>query len=401
MFIGKTKDYLSTFGPVPNGPWRWANNLQERTDSMSHKIMTVCGPITPEQLGFTSMHEHILSDCSMFRNRARKTCFVQSRHFVKPEDKLTLDNRSALRHDIALSMDNMKLDDEQTMTLEVADFKAGGGDSIVEASAPGIRSSSDDLIAIRRIAQRTGVHIIASTGLYAEDTWPDCYRNMTFEQYVKFLGNEITQGIGDTGILPGHIKAAYEVHTQQLEIYLHAAALVASQTGLSLQVHLGPDITRDEVWQNVLQPLFRGGCIAERTILCHVQLLMGALSIEQLVSNPGRVPFDISLHRELLDMGFVLSFTPLGFEGDNEPLGVVQYPDWYTLSGIVALIKDGYAGQLVIGNDVFTKLATRCGGGEGYRRLADFVVPALRKCGVSDKDISKITIENPARILAF
>jgi len=336
----------------------------------------------------------------MFRNRARKTCFVPSRRAVKPEDKLTLDNRSALRHDIASSIDNMKLDDEQMMTVEVADFKVGGGDSIVEASAPGIRSSSDDLFALRRISENTGVHIIASTGLYAEDTWPDRYRAMTLKQYVKFLRNEITQGIADTGILPGHIKAAYEVRTQQLDTYLQAAALVAGETGLSLQVHLGPDVTRDEVWHNVLQPLFRGGCIAERTILCHVQLMMGVLSIEELVSNPGRVPFDISLHRELLDRGFVLSFTPIGFEGDNEPLGIVQYPDWYILSGMVALIRDGYAGQLVIGNDVFTKLATRHGGGEGYRRLADFVVPALRKCGVSDKDINKITVENPARILA-
>jgi len=368
---------------------------------MLQKIMTVCGPITPQQLGFTSMHEHILSDCSMFRNRARKACFVPSRHPVKPEDKLTLDNRSALRHDIALSIDNMKLDDEQMMTAEVADFKAGGGHSIVEASAPGIRSSSEDLLALRRISQRTGVHIVASTGLYAEDTWPESYHVMTFKQYVKFLQREISQGIADTGILPGHIKAAYEIHTRQLDTYFHAAALVAGETGLPLQVHLGPDVTRDEVWQYVLQPLFRGGCVAEKTILCHVQLLMGVLAIEELVSNPGRVPFDINLHKELLDMGFVLSFTPLGFEADNEPLGIAHYSDWYILSGLVALIRDGYAGQLVIGNDVFTKIATRHGGGEGYRRLADFVVPVLKKCGVSDKDIHKITVENPARILAF
>ena len=368
---------------------------------MSQKIMTVCGPITPQQLGFTSMHEHILSDCSMFRNRGRKISFVPSHLRVRPEDKLTLENRSALRHEITLSIDNMKLDDEEMMALEVAEFKAGGGDSILEVSAPGIRSSGGDLLALRRIAQQTGVHIVASTGLYAEDTWPETYRKMTSQQYQNFLEKEITQGIADTGILPGHIKAAYEVPSQQLHTYLQVAASVARDTGLSLQVHLGPDITRDEVWKNVLQPLFSGGCNTERTILCHVQLLMGALSIEQLVTKPGHIPFDLSLHRELLDMGFVLSFTPLGFEADNEPLGIVNYPDWYILSGMAALIRDGYAGQLVIGNDVFTKLATRRGGGEGYRRLADFVVPALRKCGVDERDINRITIENPARILAF
>jgi phosphotriesterase-related protein len=368
---------------------------------MPQKIMSVCGPIAPEQLGFTSMHEHILSDCSMFRNRARKTSFIANRHVVKPEEELTLENRSALRHDIVLSIDNMKLDDEKIMTAEVADFKAGGGDSILEASAPGIRSSSKDLAAIRRIAEYTGVHIIISTGLYVEDTWPNCYKDMTFDQYVGFLRHEITQGIGNTGIFPGHIKAAYETYTQQLEVYLRAAAFVSRETGLSLQVHLGPDVTQDEIRQHVLQPLLQGGCIPEKTILCHVQLLMGVLSIEQLVTHYGRVPFDISLHKELLNNGFILSFTPIGFEGDNEPLGIANYPDWYTLSGLVALIKDGYAEQLVIGNDVFTKLATRRGGGEGYRRLTDFVVPVLKSCGISDKDINKITIENPARILAY
>ncbi|MDR3564622.1 MAG: phosphotriesterase [Negativicutes bacterium] len=368
---------------------------------MPQKIMTVCGPISPDQLGFTSMHEHVLVDCSMFRGRMRKTCFASMRQNIVPEDPLTLENRSILRHHIALSKDNMRLDDEEVMTAEVGDFKAGGGDSIVEVSAPGIRSSADDLAALRRIAARTGVHLVASTGLYAEYTWPSSYRNMTFEQYAGFLRNEITKGIGDTGIFPGHIKAAYEVYSRHLEDYLQAAAFVAGETGLSLQIHLGPDVTKDEVRQNVVQQLLKGGCIPERTILCHVQLLLGLLSIEQLVCNPGRVPFDISLHRELLDKGFVLSFTPLGFEADDEPLGIANYSDWYILSGMVALVNEGYAKQIVMGNDIFTKLATRRGGGEGYTRLTDFVVPALKKCGVSDIDINAITVENPARILAY
>jgi phosphotriesterase-related protein len=33
------------------------------------QIMTVLGPISPQDLGFTSMHEHILYDGSVFRRR--------------------------------------------------------------------------------------------------------------------------------------------------------------------------------------------------------------------------------------------------------------------------------------------------------------------------------------------
>ena len=33
------------------------------------QIMTVAGPIAPEALGFTSMHEHTLHDCRFMRDR--------------------------------------------------------------------------------------------------------------------------------------------------------------------------------------------------------------------------------------------------------------------------------------------------------------------------------------------
>ncbi|QJW44644.1 phosphotriesterase [bacterium BFN5] len=367
---------------------------------MSTKIMTVCGPIDPQELGFTSMHEHIVVDCSMFRNRIRKSYIIPPSS-INPEGELTLINRSKIRHSITLSLDNLRLDNEAVMAEEVAEFKAGGGHSIVEVSAPGIRSSPNDLLKLRRISEQTGVHIIASTGLYAEYTWPAKYRDMVFTDFTVFLHREIRQGIGKTGILPGHIKAAYEAPSQVLDDYLRAAALVSGETGLSLQVHLGPYLTIDEVRRNVLQPLLEGGCNPRKTILCHVQLLMGILSIDELINNPGRLPFDISLHKELLDQGFILSFTPFGFEADDEPLGIAHYPDWYILSGLVQLIREGYAEQLVIGNDVFTKLATCHGGGEGYRRLTDFVVPSLQQCGIATQEINKIVVGNPARILAF
>jgi phosphotriesterase-related protein len=67
----------------------------------------------------------------------------------------------------------------------------------------------------------------------------------------------------------------------------------------------------------------------------------------------------------------------------------------------VALIKQGYAGQICLGHDVFTKLNTRRGGGEGYTRIQKFIVPTLRRSGVSDSDIHLITVENPARLLAY
>ena len=65
-------------------------------------------------------------------------------------------------------------------------------------------------------------------------------------------------------------------------------------------------------------------------------------------------------------------------------------------------IKQCLAGRvrLVIATDTFIKILTRRGGGMGYCRLTEFVVPALRDVGVSDFDIRQMTVENPARLLA-
>jgi phosphotriesterase-related protein len=71
------------------------------------------------------------------------------------------------------------------------------------------------------------------------------------------------------------------------------------------------------------------------------------------------------------------------------------------MAGVLALIGEGYAPQIVMGHDVFTKSQTRRGGGEGFTRIPRFVVPTLRRSEVSDEAIDAITVENPRRILAF
>ena len=52
-------------------------------------------------------------------------------------------------------------------------------------------------------------------------------------------------------------------------------------------------------------------------------------------------------------------------------------------------------------HDVFTKSATRRGGGEGFTLIPSFVVPTLRHSGVSDDDLKRITVANPAQLLTF
>ncbi len=65
------------------------------------------------------------------------------------------------------------------------------------------------------------------------------------------------------------------------------------------------------------------------------------------------------------------------------------------------MIKAGYSGQLMMGMDVAFKILLRRFGGEGYYRLTNYIVPTLRDwLEVSEPDIQRMTVENPARLLA-
>mgnify|MGYP000258271176 CR=1 FL=1 len=71
--------------------------------------MTVCGPIAPEALGFTSMHEHILCDDSVFRDRVEHLIPADSP--VGIEDPISLENLVHLRHLFMLTKDNLRMTD--------------------------------------------------------------------------------------------------------------------------------------------------------------------------------------------------------------------------------------------------------------------------------------------------
>ena len=365
------------------------------------QINTVCGPIRPEELGLTSMHDHILCDASIFRVRAKNLGIVTENPPFDPNDRLSLGNRGRIRHNMALAWDNLRLDDQEVALGEVADYKAAGGSAIMEVSVPGLRSTSQDVLALRRISETTGVHIVAATGLYSEDSWPERFRQMTIDQYADYMQEEIENGIGDTGIKPGQIKVAYEGPTPQADMFLRAAVRVSRESGLSLQIHKGMFLTPDDVPNIILPILAEENANPERTILCHMQTMVGGFNLMNLVSDPTAVPFNLGLLREILDKGYNICIDTFGHDWELESLGILNSPDWYLMAAVFALVKAGYAKQIVLGNDVFQKMELCRGGGHGYTRLPGYVVPALQVVGMSEVDTRQMTVDNPARILAF
>lgn len=365
------------------------------------EITTVLGPIAPDELGFTSMHEHIVCDMSIFRRRYED--LLPRNLPVAPNDPIRLDNLGYLKHVFILSRDAVDLRDEELMTGEVADFKVSGGGAMVDMSTPGLRC---DLPAIRRISEKTGVHIIAATGLYAEDSWPEQYRDMDIQGYTSFMRGEIVDDIEGSGIKAGHIKVAITdsmtftvtPFSDQQKRLLRAAARVSNETRLSLSVH--PPLDSEDGVRKVVDVLLDEEIDPGRAVIAHAELFFVPQDLRTLVLEPDSWRLNTDLARELLDKGFNISIDSFGHYYDSESIGQIVTADWQRLAGLVALINAGYSSQIVIGTDIFLKILTRRFGGEGYCRLTDFVAPTLRKLGVDESDIEAITTRNPARLLA-
>jgi phosphotriesterase-related protein len=365
------------------------------------EIMTVRGPIAPRELGFTSMHEHVLCDAGVFLRR--HGALIPPNAPVSPGDPISLENVGLLRHAFILSRETMDMRDEEYMAAEVTDFRATGGCAMVEMSTPGLRV---DPAGLRRISEKTGVHIVATTGLYSEDSWPERFLPMGVEEFVAFMRSEIEEGIDGTGIKAGHVKVAITDSTApgvppfsgRQRMLLEAAVRACEETGLSLTVH--PPLDAREAAREVIAALRAAGVTPGRAVIAHAEMFFASQDIAALVRDPLSSRVDVDFARELLDAGFNVSIDSFGHLYDAEPLGRTYIADWQRLAGLIQLVDAGYSSRIVLGTDIFLKILTRRRGGEGYARLTGFAIPMLQRLGVDPARIAEMTVGNPARILA-
>jgi phosphotriesterase-related protein len=360
------------------------------------EIMTVRGSIDSADLGFTSMHEHILYDGRIFRQRFE--AFIPPDAPVKPDEAVRLDNLGQLKHGFIMSLDAIVMRDEDVMAAELADFRSEGGSAVVDMSTPGLRV---DPLATRRVSETSGVHIVGTTGLYSRDSWPQRFHDMGLEEMEAYMMQEVEGGIEGTDVKPGHVKVAIEEDFCEPEVKaLRAGARVAGRTGLSMTVHQGRALA-PAAGIRIADLLSEEGVDPARVVIAHNEGRFVVHNLQQLILKPEETwRLNLDVAKSLLDRGFNLSIDCFGHYWDAEVLGDCAISDWQRMAGLVALIRAGYTQQLVLGTDTFVKILLRRFGGEGYCRLTSFVVPTLKSVDVSADEIQQITVRNPARILA-
>jgi len=305
-------------------------------------VMTVQGPVSPAALGVVMPHEHIVCDI----------------HSGNPDNIL---NNSAISR------------------KELVRFRQAGGDTIIDVST---RDIGRDPLALTKLSEAAGIHIITCTGYYTESTARAFIETKSVEQLAEEMIRDITHGIDGTGIkagIIGELASANHVIQPGEERVLRAAARAHLETGAAISLHSA--IGRPAIDQ--LAILRSEGMSLERVIAGHTHYQWHR-----------HRDSDLDYYHYLLDQGCYLEFDQIGWGNDI-------FPEAEMAQRLAILIEKGYVRRLLISSDLCRCSFFHVNGGFGYDYILTRFVPMLRSAGISDNHIQTILKDNPAEAIAF
>lgn len=313
-------------------------------------VRTVLGDIHAADLGPTYAHEHLVID--------------GGRPVELEPDFLLADVDKAVK--------------------ELAPARALGLSAVVDAMPC---SAGRNVLKLAEISRRSGVHVVAPTGLhlaryYADDHWS---QTASIDELAERFVADVEAGI--------------DVHD-----YLGPVVERTShRAGVMKIAGSKPRLTDLE------RRVFEAAAVAHRRtgcpILTHCTNGVGALEQIRLLADHGVEPAHLTLshtdqvvdrgyHRELLATGASVEYD----QGFRWKTGVENG----TLALLGWMIEDGYGGQLMLGMDAARQgYWSTYGGAPGWTFLLGEFADAMRDRGVRDDAQRAIFVANPARAFAF
>jgi phosphotriesterase-related protein len=356
-------------------------------------VRTVNGDIEASEIGRTSMHEHVFGDFSVWLEDVRDTPSIAIP--LDPDTKVEMSLLGLLHRNPVLLRDNLRVgDDEELAIAEVRKFKEAGGDCLVEVTCcgdvalDGETNMGRNAPGLRRVAERTGLKVLAGTGFYLEGTHPAYVGTDSVDDLAARLIRDIEEGIGGTDIRAGIIgEIGTSTFTEREQKVLRASARAHLATGVVISLHTHVDCRTAEQSVALLE---EEGVKPERIIVGHMD--------ENLVSfEPGLAHLDY--HRRVADLGVYIQYDTFGAEWyynqNREPM------DAERASAVATQIAEGHLEQLLLGTDIWLKNCYKHFGGLGYDHLLTGVPALLRQAGVSDEQLEAILVSNPRRSLAL
>ncbi len=299
------------------------------------RIMTVRGALSPDALGTTLPHEHVMVD------------------FTPLADPPPSYDRA---------------DVVDTVLPYLLEIKELGVQTLVDATPAYL---GRDPILLRALSERSGLHVLTNTGYYgARDDahLPDHAFTDTAEELAGRWIQEWRDGIGGSGVRPGLMKIGVDSGSlSDVDAKLVEAAGIAHRaTGLTIAAHTGPAVPAFEQ----LEILEKMGVHPSAWIWVHAH---------------GEE--DRDAHVEAARRGAWVEFDGVRPETIDRTVDLVAYMQRRGQLGRVLVSQD--AGWYSIGEE---------GGGEfrPFTTLITEFVPALQAAGFKDGDVDVLLRANPA-----
>lgn len=313
-------------------------------------VRTVLGDVPAAQLGRTYMHEHLIIDSPLVADR----------------------------------MPHIHLPSVEEAVAEVDSCREAGVGAMVDAMPC---ASGRDVVRLAEVSRRTGVHLVAVTGLhtaryYAGRPWA---READADSLAALFRADVDEGIDAwdytgpvvrrTSHRAGMVKlatAGREPDAAERRLF-EAAAEVVAATGVPVLTH----------------------CEAGRGGLAQVELLAAlGVPLERVVlSHTDKQP-DLGYHRELLASGVNLEYDQGLRQPPDEPRGTA----WL----LARMVEAGFGSQLLLGTDGARRSLWRAlGGAPGLAWLAGGYRAVLEEHGVDQDQVERLLVSNPARVLTL
>lgn len=262
-------------------------------------------------------------------------------------------------------------DDVGLIAEEVRACAQDGISCIVDTGNADLGRKIDSL---RRIAERSGVYIVASGGRYRKVRYPPDVFRKTADQIADDL---VEQARAERWGALGEIGTGTDVPTDPDERkVLQAVAKAQARTGLPIITH-----TNDGCAQCALDQvdIFEAaGADLHHVVIGH---------LNDIRDQPTAVPIAIAKRGAYL--GFDHSGRP-----DDPRL------DEYVRT-LRTIIDAGFGDRICLSSDFASAKYLRKNGGPGIDMILTTIVPKLRRASVPEDTLHMILVENPRRVLSF
>lgn len=318
----------------------------------SPRIQTVLGEVAAGALGVTLPHEHMFLDLR--------------------SPRLELDDPQLVAR-LSLAL----MDDVEGVVRELHDLWREGGRAIVELTTLGMGRDIHSLVAAAKAAP---VHIICATGFYAQEFHPDVVFTESAEQLAERMISDLVVGIDGTSARAGVIKlgsSCFPLTGNELKCFV-AGAKAQTATGVAITTHTSAKVahalTSGTMGFDQLDLFERMGVPPDRVIIGHADLNPKPEGHVALARRGAYVEIDgIGSGRNCSD-------------GDRAKL-------------VANLFERGFGDRVLLSHDLARTSSFRGAGGGGYGYLLREFCRMLRSVGLSDADIQRAVVTNPARVL--